>query len=316
MFENFDKKYASITKIFEQLIQNNDFAVPNSIILHGPDVIGQYYFAQLLARGANCTGDKTQNCECQNCRWIKANEHPEVLTVSKINSKPEGDESKTVISKKQTDSIKDKLIISSDYHRFFIFCDAENRELSTEENEKFGNFKFLNQGMPKTVNNSWIPLGLNKKTFQDVVANSLLKSIEEPPSNVTFIFLTDSLQNIISTIISRSQVFYIPGNSKQNYNYNFLIEPLGNYPNIDRNKAIMISDFLMKYSKDNNLAFTDIVVSIQMYLKDLMKNNSKNLILKQQISDDIENLQQALNMLYSSIREQIVADEVGYILTK
>lgn len=316
MFENFDEKYSTITKFFETLTSNENCAVPNSIILHGPDVIGQYCFAMLLARGANCHGDKTTTCECQNCRWIKANEHPEIMTVTKINSKSEGDETKTVISVKQTEQIKDKLMVASDYHRFFIFCDAEIRDFTQEENDSLKIFENVKQNFPKSEKGNWVPMGLTRTCFTDIVANSLLKSIEEPPSKVTFIFLTENIENIISTIVSRSQAFYVPGSSKKNYNYDFLKEPLTNYPNIDGKKAIMLSDFLMKYSKENDKPMSVILYAIQQYLTDIIKNNSSNLVLKERVFSDTEKIQNVINMLKSGIKDNIAADETGYILTQ
>ncbi len=315
MFENLKNNYPALSDFFETLISQRNYSVPNSIILHGPDVIAQYYFAMMLARGANCEGEKTDSCSCQNCRWIKNNEHPEIMTVSKIDSKPDGDDSKTVISVKQIDNIKDKLISSSDYHRFFIFCDAEDRDISIEEKDKFSKFDFLNIKLPQNVKKQWIPLGLTQKCFTDIVANALLKSIEEPPFNVTFIFLTENIENIISTVVSRSQAFYVSGSSKHSYDFEFLKEPLSNYPNIENTKAIMISDFLMKYSKDNDKNMSYIVSSIQVYLTELLKHNSNNLIFKKRILNDISKLQDILFMLKSSVKEQIIADEVGFILT-
>lgn len=316
MFELLKDKYPTISNFFETLISNDNFAVPNSIILHGPDVLCQYYVALLLARGANCMGDKSINCGCQNCRWIKSNEHPEVMTISKIDSKPDGDDSKSVISAKQIDMIKDKLVVSSDYHRFFIICDAEIRELTPEEREVQSRFDFLNMKLPQVSKGTWIPSGITPKCFTDIAANALLKSIEEPPANVTFIFLTENVENIISTIVSRSQAFYVAGSCKQIFDFEFLREPLSNYPNIERRKAIMISDFLLKYSKDNDKSLAYILGAIQAYFVELAKNNAQNIALKQKIFEDIEKLQNLITMLSSSVREQVVADEAGYILTK
>ncbi|MGN0014404.1 MAG: hypothetical protein ACI37T_03195 [Candidatus Gastranaerophilaceae bacterium] len=314
MFEQLKKKYPSLSDFFESMIINNK--VPNSIILHGPDVLAQYFFALTLARGANCTELKTIDCNCPNCRWIKANEHPEVMTVSKIDSKPDGDDSKSVISIKQINAIKDKLVVSSDYHRFFIFCDAESRELSVEEKQRISDFAFLKTLLPKNSEKGWFPMGLTSKCFGDITANALLKAIEEPPANVSFIFLTENVENIISTIVSRSQAFYVPGFSKEIFDYGFLIEPLSNYPYIDRRKAIMISDFLIKYSKDTGKSMLYIVSSIQSYLTELARQNVQNRVLVQKILEDIEKLQNVVNMLNSSVREQVAADETGYILTK
>lgn len=315
MFENFSEKYFSLSKFFEAMVENENTTVPNSIILHGPDIIAQYYFALQLARGANCLGDKKSSCECQNCRWIKANEHPEIVTVSKINSKPDGDDSKSVISVKQIEAIKDKLVSSSDYHRFFIFCDAETRDFSESEKEQLMPFENFGLKFPESAK-GWVPLGLTKKCFTEIVANALLKSVEEPPAGVTFVFLTENLENIISTIVSRSQAFYVAGNSKQSVDFDYLKEQFANYPNIDGSKALLISEYLMKTAKSKDVPLTSVLIGIQAYLTNLLKNNSQNILLKQKVFEDIDKLQKMVDMLNFGVKEQTVADESGYILTK
>ncbi len=315
MFEVFGEKYFSLSKFFESMIENENITVPNSIILHGPDIIAQYYFALELARGANCLENKKHSCECQNCRWIKANEHPEIVTVSKINSKPDGDDSKSVISVKQIEAIKDKLVASSDYHRFFIFCDAENRDFSESEKEQLMPFENFGLKFPESAK-GWVPLGLTKKCFTEVVANALLKSVEEPPAGVTFIFLTENLENIISTIVSRSQAFYVAGNSKQSVDFSYLKEQFANYPNIESNKALLISEYLIKTAKAKDLSLSSVLVAVQAYLTDLLRNNPQNILLKKKVFDDIDKLQKMVDMLNSGVKEQNIADESGYILTK
>lgn len=314
MFENSGERYFSLSKFFEAMIENENNTVPNSIILHGPDIIAQYYFAMLLARGANCLGNKKQTCDCQNCRWIKANAHPEIVTVSKINSKPDGDDSKSVISVKQIESIKDKLVASSDYHRFFIFCDAEMREFSETEKEQLKTFEEIGISFPEN-SKGWVPLGLTKKCFTEVVANALLKSVEEPPAGVTFIFLTENLENIISTIVSRSQAFYVAGNSKQLTDFGYLKEQFSNYPNIESNKALLISEYLMKTAKTKDVPLVNILTDLQAYLADLLRCNPQNVLLKKRIFQDIEKLQKMSDMLNFGVKEQTIADETGYFLT-
>ncbi len=315
MFEKFSEKYYSLSKFFEAMIERDNISVPNSIILHGPDIIAQYYFAMQLARGANCLGEKGHLCECQNCRWIKSNEHPEVVTVSKINSKPEGDESKSVISVKQIEAIKDKLVTSSDYHRFFIFCDAELREFSASEKAQMEFFEGFGLKFPEKEK-GWVPLGLTKKCFTEVVANALLKSVEEPPEGVTFIFLTENLENIISTIVSRSQSFYVAGNSKQEADLSYLNDQFANYPNIDKGKALLISEYCVKIAKERNIPIVRVMVDIQAYLTNLMRKNTHNIMLKKKGYADIDKIQQLINMLNFGVKEQTMADEIGYILTE
>ncbi len=105
-------------------------------------------------------------------RWIGENKHPAVVTVSKL-------EGKTSISIEQSREIKNSLAVTSDYHRVFIFYD-EN--------------------------------GLSENNFTEEAANALLKTFEEPPANTTFFFLTRNKEDMLATIISRAQSFYVPSN--------------------------------------------------------------------------------------------------------
>lgn len=316
MFEQLGEKHKIISNIFERLIQSDRFAVPNSIILHGPDVIAQYYIALALARGANCDGDKSEKCTCQNCKWICANEHPAVITCSKLDFKTDEKDSKTVISIAQINAVKDRLMISSDYHRFFIFCDAENREMTEIEKIQAKDFENFGIHFPKHEGKGWVPLGLTARTLPDAAANALLKSVEEPPANVTFVFLTENVEDIISTIVSRSQVFYVAGNSKQEFNYEFLKNMLEKYPNLEEKKAFLVSEYLMKYSAESGKSFYEIIQTIQEYLKNLLRNNSKNTDLKLKIIEDIEKLQKVALMAKTGFKDTTIADEAGYILTR
>ena len=314
MFEEMREKYNFLAEYFTKLLENEKFDIPNSIIFYGSDILAQYYISMLIAKNKNCTGEKNSACDCHNCLWIKNNEHPEIMTISKIDSKPDNDDSKTVISVKQTDNIKDRLIVSSDYHRFFIFCDVEDKIYGEKEKQRIKEFENWGISFPKTAKNGWYPKGLTPKCFSDVVANSLLKSIEEPPSNVTFIFLTENTENIISTIVSRSQAFYVPGFEKaENYNAE-IAEIMKRYPNFKENEQLTISDKLLEISE--KIGFQAVTDSLQAYLTELLKNNFNNKILSKKIKDDIEKLHDISNMLKSSIKEQTAADEIGYILTQ
>ena len=316
MFEEIKEQYKFLANYFSALLENDNFDIPNSIILYGSDILAQYYIAMLIAKNANCTGERSSACNCRNCIWIKNNEHPEVMTISKIDSKPDNDDSKTVISKKQTDLIKDKLVISSEYHRFFIFCDAEDKILNESEKEKIKQFEHIGISLPQTAKNEWYPKGINKNCFSDIVANALLKSIEEPPSKVTFIFLTDAPENIISTIVSRSQAFYVPGFLDTKYDLTKISEIFENYPDFDLTQELSLSEKIMNLSSGNEQNLIDTINSVQVYLAEFLKKNTNNIILSKKIKQDIEKLHNIEKMLKSNIKDQIAADETGYIFTQ
>ena len=188
-------RYPFLTNYFTEALNSTTRPLPQSILFYGNDLEAQYTLSREIARILNCKNDKSDNCECLNCKWIRENSHPAVITVSRIDNKPEDDDSKTVISIKQSAMIKETLMSASEFHRVFIFCDKDDD----------GNIA-----------------GLNQMNFQAETANSLLKIIEEPQPGVTFIFLTRYIDDLLSTIISRSQCFFVPSGRNTNYDYTYI----------------------------------------------------------------------------------------------
>ena len=176
-------KYPFLTEYFTTALSSADRALPQCILFYGNDLDAQYTLAKEISRFLNCRKDKADDCDCLNCNWINEGTHPAVLTISRLDNKPEDDDSKKVISVKQSQKIKESLMSGSDFHRVFIFCDRDDN----------GNIS-----------------GLNPINFQAETANSLLKIIEEPQQGVTFIFLTRYIDDVLSTIQSRSQCFFVP----------------------------------------------------------------------------------------------------------
>ena len=237
-------KYPFLANYFTQAISADNRALPQSLLFYGSDLTSQYELAVEIARLLNCKEAKEDDCECLNCRWINEGNHPAVMTVSRIDNKPEDDGSKTVISVKQSQMIKEMLVNSSEFHRVFIFCDRD----------KDGNIA-----------------GLNPLNFQDETANSLLKIIEEPQQGVTFIFLTRYIDDVLPTIISRSQCFFVPSQKNIDYDYSCIEEVFTNYFNFERNEVFIISQKLQDLSKQ--VPIEKILDSIQNYILEVLKAN-------------------------------------------
>lgn len=283
-------KYSFLTNYFEQGLKNKNRSIAHSILFYGHDIEAQYSLATEIAIILNCKEDKNIDCHCINCNWIKDKQHPAVLTVSKIDSKPTDDDSKTVISIKQSQMIKNSLLNTSDYHRVFIFCDAKM------EGEK------------------WIPLGLNEHNFQAETANSLLKIIEEPPENTTFFFLTRDKNDLIETIISRSQSFFVPSYEAVNKDYSLIEDVLGDYPKIERRASLDLAQDLFVLSKEHGSE--KILDEVQNYFTALLKSNldDKNLQLK--ILSDIKTVETAKKQINSHITPQLAFENMCLNLTK
>ena len=239
-------KYPFLTNYFTQALSAENRALPQSILFYGSDFDAQYTLANEIARLLNCKNDKSDDCECLNCKWIRENSHPAVLTISRIDNKPDDDESKTVISIKQSQMIKESLMSASEFHRVYIFCDRDDE----------GNIS-----------------GLNPLNFQAETANSLLKIIEEPQPGVTFIFLTRYIDDVLSTIISRSQCFFVPSKKSVNYDFSAIKGVFTDYLNFERKDVFDISQKLQDMSKDTPIQ--TILDGIQNYMLQLLKSNPR-----------------------------------------
>ena len=257
-------KYPFLTNYFTQALTSDSRPLPQSILFYGNDLESQYILATEVARLLNCKNDKSDNCECFNCKWIREHSHPAVMTISRIDNKPEDDDSKTVISIKQAALIKETLMSASEFHRVFIFCDRDEE----------GNIS-----------------GLNQTNFQAETANSLLKIIEEPQPGVTFIFLTRYIDDLLPTIISRSQCFFVPSKEGVNYNYDIIKGVFENYWDFERKDIFDLSQKLTDLTKEHTV--TEVLQSIQNYILTVLKSNPKRSEFIDHIRLTEESLEQA-----------------------
>ena len=239
-------KYPFLTNYFTQALSANNRALPQSILFYGSDFEAQYTLATEIARLLNCKNDKADDCECLNCKWIRENSHPAILTISRLDNKPDDDESKTVISIKQSQMIKESLMSASEFHRVYIFCDRDEE----------GNIS-----------------GLNPLNFQAETANSLLKIIEEPQPGVTFIFLTRYIDDVLSTIISRSQCFFVPSKKNVNYDFSVIDGVFTDYLSFERKDVFDISQKLQDMVKETPMQ--NLLDGMQNYMLQLLKSNPK-----------------------------------------
>lgn len=295
----FETKFPFAYDYFSKLLsaaKNNERKFPQALIFEGEDTVSQYLFSLELARNLNCKNYENQNCECTNCKWIKTFSHPAVNNVSQLHFKSEDDETKTVISAKQAKEIERSLTLSSDYHRVFIFFSSGKKEYT---NSNLSCFSAL--GYSDNIDYSIKPLDL--KTFHPTTPNALLKSIEEPPQKTTFIFLTKSKENILSTIVSRCFTFKL-SSSVNKIDYSDIVPIFQSYPETDYKKAIFAADELINLAKEQGAE--EILNKIAEYLKDLMIKNISNNALSSRIQNDITIVSEAIKHSRANISDKIV----------
>lgn len=279
------KEYPFLMKYFKSGIANTNKNIAHCILFYGTDLQAQYDLALEIARLLNCSGDKTPQCTCLNCNWIRNNQHPAVLTISKVDNKPSNDDSKTVISIDQARMIKNDLLVTSEYHRVLIFCDKD----------KDGNI-----------------LGLNETNFQEPTANALLKTFEEPPSKTTFFFLTKDKTDMLSTIISRAQCFFVPSRKEEPRDYSLVQKVMDGYLELSRNEVLDLYEKMYELTKENDSS--EILNQIQNYMAALLKNSLDNPLLKIKLIKDINSVEHAKDELRLNMNIQTILETLAFAL--
>ena len=270
-------------KYFNNGINSDGKNIAHCILFYGSDIQAQYNLALEVARMLNCTGTHSETCQCLNCRWIRENNHPAVLTISKVDNKPSSDTTKNVISIEQARMIKNDLLVTSDYHRVLIFCDKD----------KEGNVA-----------------GLNQFNFQSDAANALLKTFEEPPSNTTFFFLTKDKSDMITTVVSRAQCFYVPSMQEEDNDFSLVKDAIEGYLELERNEVLDFNDKILDLAKmiDPEIVFTQM----QNYIEFLLKANLDNPALKVKLISDIKSIEKAKKENRLGVNIQTIVETLSF----
>ena len=276
-------KYPKLIEYFEKGIENPNRNIAHCILLYGTDIKVQYDLALEVARMLNCKEGGAPECQCLNCRWIRDNTHPEVRTISKVDNKPADDDSKTVISITQARNIKNDLLVSSDYHRVLIFCDKD----------KDGNV-----------------LGLNRVNFQEPTANALLKTFEEPPSRTTFFFLTKDKSDVITTVVSRAQSFFVPSKLPESRDFSIVKDALSDYLEIERSQVLEFNDRIFALTKENDA--TEVLTQMQNYFYEMLSENYENRLLRIRLLKDLKSIEKAKAELRVNMDVQTVFETLSF----
>ena len=278
---NLVENYPFLMKYFKSGIDNKN--ISHCLLFYGSDLQAQYDLALEIARLLNCKGTQSDTCNCLNCNWIRENKHPAVITVSRVDNKPTDDNSKTVISIEQARMIKNDLLVTSDYHRVLIFCDKD----------KDGNIA-----------------GLNTQNFQEEASNALLKTFEEPPSNTTFIFLTKDKSDMISTIVSRAQCFYVPSLKNEDKDFSLVNNFMDGYLEIEKNDVLDFNDKILALTKDNDPLI--IFTQMQNYIEFLLKSNLNNPLIKVKLIADLKHIETAKKQIRLNMNIQTVVETLSF----
>jgi len=178
--------------------------LPNAILVHGQPGIGKFAFGLELAKALLCesTHSSAKPCnQCDGCHWFNTGNHPDFTAlVPETHRKllPQVEYEQDESTKKSRSTKDDADAESSDK--------KEKKNISIEETRSA--IEGLSIGSHRGGNRVILIYPL--EMLRSDSANTLLKSLEEPPANTIFILLADRLDRVLPTIRSRCRLLAAP----------------------------------------------------------------------------------------------------------
>uniref|UniRef100_B1XUQ6 DNA-directed DNA polymerase n=1 Tax=Polynucleobacter necessarius subsp. necessarius (strain STIR1) TaxID=452638 RepID=B1XUQ6_POLNS len=176
---------------------------PNAILIHGQSGIGKFTFSVELAKVLLCENADatTKPCnKCEACHWFDTGNHPDFISLVPETHRKllphadyDGDD-----SPKKAKATRDDESESSEK--------KEKKNISIEETRHA--IENLSIGSHRGGNRVILIYPL--EMLRSDSANTLLKSLEEPPEKTIFILITDRVDRVLPTIRSRCRLLTVP----------------------------------------------------------------------------------------------------------
>lgn len=206
---------------FKEVVGHNDIKqklvhtikenrVSHAQLFLGPEGSGNLALAIAYAQYISCENKQDgDSCGiCKSCTKYKKLAHPDLHFIYPVST------SKTVKKDPVSDDYIEswrETIIENPYinqNKWYQVIDVENKQGIISKNESYEIIKKLNL---KTFESEykimiiWLPEKMNA-----FAANKLLKLIEEPPAKTLFLMVSENSEQILPTILSRTQLIKIP----------------------------------------------------------------------------------------------------------
>lgn len=206
----FFKEVIGQEAIKQRLIQSvKEERVSHAQLFAGPEGSGKLALALAYAQYVSCTNRRgDDSCgECPSCKKIRKLIHPDLHFVFPVVKTPK-------LREPVSDNFIDKwrqMIAGTPYFNVNQWFDqirvdnAQGMIYSHQSEEIIRKLNLKSYESEYKIMIIWLP-----ERMHESCANKLLKMIEEPPVKTLFILITESLEDIISTIRSRCQLISIP----------------------------------------------------------------------------------------------------------
>ena len=176
-----------------QELQGLRLRLPHAILFHGNAGIGKTVFAEAFAAALLCEDPRPDGhacTTCLSCGWFAQYSHPDYRRVRPEvfddDDSAEDDDGETKKSAKATK--------------------APSKEIRIEQVRALGNFMNLSTHR----HGKRVVLLYPAEALNNASANALLKTLEEPPPETVFLLVSNSLDRLLPTILSRCRKFALP----------------------------------------------------------------------------------------------------------
>jgi DNA polymerase-3 subunit delta' len=195
------KGHSQVIKLLTNAMKNDRIAP--AYLFHGPEGVGKFTTALYFGMALNCESDDTfVPCgKCNSCHRFLEFNHPDLFYIF-----PTPPQKKDEDGNLKSQSVNEYLAFVENrkvtpWIKYYYSGNTEIRKESTEllqkrieTSQREGNYR--------------ICIIEDAEEMNLTVANSFLKTLEEPPNQTIFILTTTKIQSILPTIVSRCQVIY------------------------------------------------------------------------------------------------------------
>lgn len=172
--------------------------IPNAYLFVGPANVGKTFTALQLAKALNCernasppSVDELDCCdECDNCRAINQQNHPDLMVL------------RPLVSTKGDDEMPEETEEAPDEDEAPAFIEIEGSMIRTWQVTRLIEHSYVKRVRGRRK----VYLITSAETMNDEAENRLLKTLEEPPADTVLILTSSNLGALLPTTISRCQI--------------------------------------------------------------------------------------------------------------
>lgn len=220
--------------------------IANTQLFLGKPGSGTLLLAIAYARAILCTelGEEDSCGKCPNCTMVNGLTHPDLHFSFPIILNAKERTSDFHLKAWRKTVLKDPFLNAEDW---YAAVEGENKQGVIGKDESLNIMKKLllrSYGGGYKIMLMWLP-----ETMNAAAANKLLKILEEPADRTVFILVAESIERILPTVISRTQLFKVPKLSTAD-----VAQGLTSYTDLSEEERMAIA---MRSDGDLNAAMKD-----------------------------------------------------------